>query len=75
MRNLEQQDNLRDRLNMLMDDYGTTQNFICEKTGLAPSELCRFRKETVVLNQTQVNKLNGFLTERGYDYSANRKFA
>lgn len=61
------QSNLRVRLNALISDFGTTQTYICRETGIAPSELCRFRRQTVILAPTQAQRLDQFLTERGYE--------
>ena len=60
------QTELLDRLNKFIDDYGSTQSFICSKTRIVRSELCRFRQKTVVLAPLQVKRLDEFLKSRGY---------
>ncbi|WP_294854033.1 hypothetical protein [uncultured Oscillibacter sp.] len=64
------QSNLRIRLNALISDFGTTQTYICKETGIAPSELCRFRRKTVILTPAQAQRLDHFLIERGYSSGA-----
>ena len=61
------QSNLRERLEALIKDYGTTQAFVCKNTRIVKSELCRFMKKTVVLAPSQVQRLDRFLSEHGYN--------
>jgi len=63
---MTKQDSLRIRMNALFADYGTRQNFICERTGIFPSTLTKFKKDNLNLNDTECERLDQFLTERGY---------
>lgn len=60
------QDNLRIRMNALQVDYGTKQSYICEQTKIHPSDLTRFKKNHLELTQPECERLDKFLSERGY---------
>jgi len=64
--NLTEQLELLERLNNFMNEFGSTQAFICSKTKIIRSELCRFRQRTVVLSPMHVQRLDQFLKSRGY---------
>lgn len=53
-------------MNALLADYGTKQTYICKYTGIAPSDLCKFKGDRLSLTLSQCERLDKFLTERGY---------
>lgn len=63
---MEKQNDLRIRLCALISDYGTTITYIAQKANIDRSSLSKFRNGKLYLEPSQVQRLDRFLSERGY---------
>ena len=62
---LEQKEIIK-RLKAMMKVYGTPNAFVGKKTGLDNSTICRLLKDDINLKQENLEKLDKFLSVRGF---------
>lgn len=62
---LEQKEIIK-RLKAMMKVYGTPNAFVGKKTGLDNSTICRLLKDDINLKQENLDKLDKFLSDRGF---------
>ena len=60
------QDIIRLRLTALKMNYGTPNKFICQRTGITEPVLSRFVRGIFNLQQEDLDRLEKFLSDRGY---------
>ena len=62
----QEQDTLRLRMAALMLDYGTTQSYIARCTHIDRADLSKFKAQKMILAPAQAQRLDTFLSQRGY---------
>lgn len=60
------QDTIRERLIELISNEGVSQKHISQKTDIAESSLCKFKKATYELRYSELERLQEFIKSRGY---------
>lgn len=60
------QDLTRDKLIKFIQQEGTNQKFIAIKTGIIESNLSRFKNKALNLKYSDLERLNQFLSAKGY---------
>jgi DNA-binding Xre family transcriptional regulator len=63
---MNNQENTRERLALLILREGTSQKHIARQTRIIESNLSRFKNSTKTLSQSELNKLIQFLELKGY---------
>lgn len=63
---MDMQKNIRDRLNLLINNEGINQKFISTKTCISQPNLSKYRHGTYDLRYIELNILDDFLKSKGY---------